>query len=69
VTRDLTERQFEKFMRQAGFVREILGYWKLPPPNDHTSMAAPMPWDGVKVRMMFRRDRLAWFLRHARGER
>jgi hypothetical protein len=60
VSRDLTRAQFRAACERAGFVPEMLGYYRLPIPDQHIAVNILNAGDR-------RRDRLAYL--HAETER
>jgi len=60
VSRDLTRAQFRAACERAGFVPEMLGYYRLPIPGQHIAVNVFNAGDR-------RRDRLAYL--HAETER
>lgn len=60
MTRDMTREQFRAACERAGFVPELLGYYRLPIPGEHIAVCSLNAGDRL-------RDRLAYL--HAETKR
>jgi hypothetical protein len=51
--RDISKSQFESKMQKYGFVKEFMGYWKLPEPCSYVSVCSLNGGEKYRYRLAY----------------